>query len=90
MKKIYNVKSDRYGHTHKFVLTTGNNYIFKPEEKWMSLYLNFEPSTKKILSVDTDGGPYMYVGWENEEIKINEIYQIGTVIFFILEEKPQH
>jgi hypothetical protein len=32
----------------------------------------------------------MTVGWSNEEIIIKEIYQVGTVIFFILEEKPQH
>lgn len=90
MKEVYNVKSDRYGHTHKFVASFGCNYIFKPAESWMPIYLNFDPTTKKVLSVDTEGGPYMTVGWSNDEITIKEIYQVGTVIFFILEEKPQH
>lgn len=86
MKEFYEIKSDRYGHTHKFIETNGNNYIFKPAESWMPIYLNFDPATKKIVSFDTEGGPFMTVGWHNDEIRIKEIYQVGTVIFFILEE----
>jgi len=87
MKKEYSVKSDRYGHTHHFVLTTKPNYIFKPAESWMPIYITTDSATKKILAVDTEGGPYLTVGWSNDEIEIKEIYEVGTKIFFILEEK---
>lgn len=89
MKTIYNVKSDRYGHTHKFKSADGLNYLFKPAESWMPIYVNYDEATKKIISVDTEGGPYLTAGWSNDEITIKEIYQVGTVIFFILEEKSQ-
>jgi len=89
MKKSYDVKSDRYGHTHHFVQSFGENYLFKPEESWMPIYLNFDPATKKIMSVDTEGGPYLTAGWSNDEITIKDIYQVGTVIFFILSENLQ-
>ena len=60
MKKSYDVKSDRYGHTHKFVQSFGNNYLFKPEESWMPIYLNFDPATKKVRKASMKIGAFCF------------------------------
>lgn len=87
MKDVYEVKSDRYGRVHRFQKSFGNNnYTLKLEETWMPIQLSLDPATKKIVTVDPEGGPVFYEGWNNGEIVIKGIYQVGTVIFFLLEE----
>lgn len=39
----------------------------------MPLYINSDPESKDIISVDTEGGPFMSVGWNNGEIEITGI-----------------
>ena len=86
MKDYYEVKSERYGYTHKFVKTLGSNYTLSQQEKWMHMSMSVDPATKKIATIDPGGGPVFYVGWKNDEIEVKDIYQLGTVIFFLLGE----
>lgn len=87
MKDSYELKSDRYGYTHRFVKTFGNNnYMLKLQEKWMHMQISVDPASKKLVTVDPDGGPVLFEGWKNHEIIIRDIYQIGLAIFFSLEE----
>lgn len=86
MKDSYEVKSDRYGYVHKLVKTLGSNYTLKPQENWMHMGISVDPATKKIVTVDPDGGPVFFVGWKNDEIEVKDIYQLGTVIFFLVSE----
>jgi hypothetical protein len=87
MKNCYTFRSERYGRVHKFEKSYGNNnYILKQEEPWMLLQITRDESTKKLRTVDPEGGPILYEGWTNGEIVINEIYEIGTIIFFSLSE----
>ena len=90
MKQEYIVKSDRYGHNHKFVLVNevlNNWYSFKPEEEWMPLYVTYgDDEQKTVKSIDTDGGPNIYVGWSNDEVVVEEIFLIGNFMYFKLRE----
>lgn len=87
MKDRYELKSERYGRVHHFEKTFGNNnYILKQEESWMTYQITRDTATKKLCTVDPEGGPILYEGWSNGEITINEIYEIGTTIFFSLSE----
>ena len=90
MKQEYIVKSDRYGHNHKFVLVNevlNNWYSFKPEEEWMPLYVTYgDDERKTVKSIDTDGGPNIYVGWSNDEVVVEEIFLIGNFMYFKLRE----
>ena len=90
MKQEYIIKSDRYGHNHKFVLVNevlNNWYSFKPEEEWMPLYVTYgDDEQKTVKSIDTDGGPNIYVGWSNDEVVVEEIFLIGNFMYFKLRE----
>ena len=89
MKQEYIVKSDRYGHNHKFILVNEvlGWYSFKPEEDWMPLYVTYGDNEQKtVKSIDTDGGPNIYVGWSNGEVVVEEIFFIGNFMYFKLRE----
>ena len=48
MKNSYNIKSDRYNHTHRFVRILDSEYYrFIPEEEWMPLYLTYTDNKMK-------------------------------------------
>lgn len=90
MQEKYFVKS-RYGATHTFKRNglSGNFYSFVPAEEWMPIYLTFdEKDNKKIVGVDTDGGPFMSKGWSNGEITILGITENGE--FELAETKKPH
>lgn len=87
MKTKYNVKSDRYNHTHKFVKILDTNfYRFIPEEDWMPLYLTYTNNKNEVAFVDTEGGPCIDVGWSNNEIRVTEILLVDNALMFKLEE----
>ena len=89
MKQEYIIKSDRYGHNHKFVLANKELswYSFKPEEEWMPLYITYEDNERKTVKfIDTEGGPNIYVGWSNGEVVVEEIFFIGNFMYFKLKE----
>lgn len=73
MKEIYRIRSSRYGHIHSFRRNDDGSYSFVPAEDWMFLYISSNPESKDIISVDTEGGPFMTVGWNNGEIEITGI-----------------
>ena len=86
MKDKYFIKSDRYNYTHSFIKNNDtNHYVFKPQEDWMQLYVNYN-TDNSILSVDTDGGPYLTKGWVNHEIKVKDIIFENNLITFIIED----
>lgn len=74
MEKEYKVFSDRYNHIHKFVSINGdgNPYAFVPEQEWMPLYYTYN-NDHSVAAIDTEGGPFMTVGWSNDEIVIEKI-----------------
>ena len=82
MEREYKVKSDRYGHTHKFVQVEDDRYVFVPEESWMPIYVTLNDD-KSVLFIDTEGGPCIGVGWSNDEIQVTKIE--GN--YFTLKEK---
>lgn len=89
MKQEYIVKSDRYGHNHKFVLVNEELswYSFKPEEEWMPLYVTYGDNERKTVKfIDTECGPNIYVGWTNDEVVVEEIFFIGNFMYFKLRE----
>ena len=88
MKSEYEVKSERYGRTHKFISTSNgsNPYIFVPEEEWMPLYCTYNKDGT-ILAIDTEGGPFIVKGWSNDEITVEKIDGGKTgPIYFTLKE----
>lgn len=88
MKKTYKIKSNRYGHLHSFNLNKDGSYTFIPAEDWMPLYVGkSNVDSKEISYIDTEGGPFLTVGWSNDEIKITNI-EIGkdNKISFTLKE----
>lgn len=86
MREQYKVESDRYGHIHWFVKKKGNEYAFIPQESWMPLSITSDIDGA-IISVDTDGGPLLYSGWKNGEIKIEKIISNKEKqITFVLKE----
>lgn len=88
MKDSYTINSERYGYTHTFEKSYGaNNYMLKTQESWMPMSVILDPASKNVVAVDPDGGPFLTEGWSNDEIVIKDIYQIGTVIMFSLDEK---
>ena len=89
MKQEYNVKSDRYGHIHKFVQTNDglNLYQFKCEEEWMPISVVYNDGEKSSIKfIDPEGGPNIYNGWTNGEITVTEIVKIGHWFYFKLKE----
>jgi hypothetical protein len=89
MKQEYIVKSDRYGHNHKFVQISEciGLYSFESAEEWMPIRVIFEDNEKKnIKFIDPEGGPNIYKGWTNGEIIVEDIFQIGFAIGYRLKE----
>ena len=87
MKEVYYVKSNRYGHTHKFIKNPKSEYYcFIPEKDWMPLYVTYKSDGTGVLFLDTDGGPLLEREWKNDEIKISEILLNDNGIEFKLEE----
>ena len=87
MKAEYNVKSDRYGHVHKFVQLPSGNYGFVPEKDWMPIYVTYE-NNGDVAFIDTDGGPCVCKGFETEEVRVVKIHNYATgAMEFELEEK---
>lgn len=93
MKNEYKINSDRYGHTHKFVSTSrcSNPYIFVPEKDWMPLYCTYDSESKNIVAIDTEGGPFMSAGWNNDEIIIERIEggKVGPILFYLKEKTEE-
>ena len=87
MKNSYNIKSDRYNHTHRFVRILDSEYYrFIPEENWMPLYLTYANDKSEVAFVDTEGGPCIDTGWSNNEIIVTEIIQRDNLLMFKLKE----
>lgn len=86
MKNKYNVKSDRYGHTHSFVRIMDTDYYrFVPEQDWMPIYVTYKEDGKNILFIDTEGGPCISENWNNGEIVVKEIIINDNLLMFKLE-----
>ena len=87
MKNSYNVQSERYGHTHKFISAkdNGNPYIFTPAESWMPLYVTYNKDGT-IFAIDTEGGPFITCGWTNGEITVEKI---EGELFYLKENKDE-
>lgn len=86
MESKYNIKSDRYGHTHKFVRILDTEYYrFVPEQEWMPIYLTYTADKAGVAFIDTEGGPILEVGWSNDEIRITDIMIIDDALMFKLE-----
>ena len=73
MKKEYNVKSERYGHTHKFVRMPSGYYTFVPEQEWMPIYVTYSEDGN-VCFIDTEGGPCIGEGFETDEVKVVAIH----------------
>lgn len=87
MKNSYNIKSDRYNHTHRFVRILDSEYYrFIPEEDWMPLYLTYTNNKNEVAFMDTEGGPCIDVGWSNNEITVSEIVLRDNLLMFKLKE----
>ena len=87
MKNSYNIKSDRYNHTHRFVRILDSEYYrFIPEEDWMPLYLTYTNNKSEVAFVDTEGGPCIAGGWSNNEITVTEIVLRDNLLMFKLKE----
>lgn len=81
MKKQYNIRSDRYNYTHKFIESDDfpGYYAFRPQEVWMNNRIIFEGNPDNIKAIDTDGGPFISVGWKNNEIEVMEIKTLKDI-----------
>lgn len=94
MKDDYKIRSERYGHVHHLI-KENDYYVLRPEEDWMPVYVNFTTDVEHNLipvSVDTEGGPYLQVGWSNDEIEIISMRFVDTdaekkVVAIQLKEK---
>lgn len=99
MKENYNVKSDRYNHTHKFIKTTytylkngvlitdEDIYTFVPEQEWMPIYVTYaDGDMKSVVFIDTEGGPNIYSGWSNNEIYVDDIILHNDKLYFKIHE----
>lgn len=87
MKKIYNIKSDRYGYTHRFEQIENDMYKFISQDEWMHLRLIFEDNEMtKVKFVDADGGPFMSKNWTNGEIEIEDISFDNKKLIFKIKE----
>lgn len=99
MKENYNVKSDRYNHTHKFIKTTytylkngvlitdEDIYTFVPEQEWMPIYVTYaDGNMKSVVFIDTEGGPNIYSGWSNNEIYVDDIILHNDKLYFKIHE----
>ncbi len=90
MEKEYKVKSDRYGHVHKFVQIPGGYYSFVPEKDWMPVYVTYNNKDRESVKfIDTEGGPIIFEGFETDEIRVTKIEVIGNGEVFTLEEKKR-
>lgn len=87
MKNCYDVPSDRYSHIHHFVrLVEGNEYAFVPSDEWMPIYLTYDDKNSKYF-VDTDGGPFIGVGYKTDEVEVTDIKRTDTGgVIFVLKE----
>ena len=84
----------RYGDTHKLVPVEGcgeNVYKYVPAEDWMPMYYSYngtfteDDEEKELISIDTDGGPYLEVGFPVEGRPIKRIFfkkGVGSLIQF--------
>lgn len=90
MENSYNVPSERYGYTHRFVSVhgDGNPYYFVPEKGWMPLYLTFNRD-KSIHFVDTEGGPCVGPGFSTDEVIVTNMERVGDEVIFTLKEKTK-
>ena len=99
MKENYNLKSDRYNHTHKFIKTTytylkngvlitdEDIYTFVPEQEWMPIYVTYaDGNMKSVVFIDTEGGPNIYSGWSNNEIYVDDIILHNDKLYFKIHE----
>lgn len=89
MKNEYIVKSERYGHKHRFIKIDNKEplYIFVPEQEWMPIYVTYSNSDKnKIEFIDTEGGPNLYVGWCNGEVLVDDMTVVDDKLCFKLRE----
>lgn len=72
----------RTGKIHKLVQVPeiGKNvYVFAPAEEWMPIYTSYEKidpyaDENELISVDTDGGPYLSLGSTVNGRVIRRIY----------------
>ena len=83
----------RYGkwHTLKHMPDEGENvYLYVPAESWMPLYINYErgkihrnAEINELLSVDTDGGPYLAQGSRVNGKIVKRVYdkkEVGVLL----------
>jgi len=87
MKNAYDVPSDRYSYVHHFVrLVEGNEYAFIPADEWMPIYLTYGKDYSNVF-IDTDGGPFIGVGFKTDEVEVTEIKRTDTGgVIFVLKE----
>lgn len=93
MSKEIKLKS-RYGDTHTLVPVPEvgeNTYRYVPAKDWMPLRYIYDGMFAEdmdefdLVSVDTDGGPYLSVGDKVEGMEIKRIYAkkgVGALIQF--------
>ena len=86
--------TSRYGDTHRLVPVPeigDNTYKYVAAKSWMPMYYNYDGMFEEdmdefdLVSVDTDGGPYLSVGDKVEGMEIKRIYVkkgIGVIIQF--------
>lgn len=85
MKNRYDVKSERYGHTHSFVRMSDGRYVFVPEESWMPVYVTANEDGG-VKFIDTEGGPCIGVGFKTDEIEVVKIDRDEKGEWFTLKE----
>ena len=78
-----NIKlGSRYGHQHtlQHLPEEGEKvYRYVPAKDWMPIYCSFdkwddEAEINELSSIDTDGGPYIGIGYEVAGRKVKRIY----------------
>lgn len=84
----------RYDKIHRLILVPEINnktYRYEPAEESMPIYIYYDNyhegnDENDLISVDTDGGPYLSVGCEFKDMVINRIYKkknYGILIEFV-------
>ena len=72
MKEI--ALNSRYGKVHKLMPKEDGWYKFETAEEWMPVYCNYnEEDLPHLISIDSDGGPYICVGTIIEDKVVNDI-----------------
>lgn len=86
--------TSRYGDAHRLVPVPeigDDTYKFVPAKSWMPMYYNYDGMFGEdmdefdLISVDTDGGPYLSAGDKVEGMEIKRIYVkkgVGVIIQF--------